>query len=107
MEYPSVTLGKKKTVITERGEINWEGGSGSAGGRKVITVPLTRFREDSGTKETAPMEQNRQGKGQPCRVKTVTVIKGDNVKTKSQERMKQGKGKALQKQIPLRTSDVL
>lgn len=41
------------------------------------------------------MEQNRQGKGQPCRVKTVTEIKRDNLKTKSQERKKQEKVKAV------------
>lgn len=33
--------------------------------------------------ETEYLQQNRQGKGQPCRVETVMVIKEDNLKTKN------------------------
>ena len=60
-----------------------------------------------GTKETAHTEQNRQAKGQLCRLKTVIVIKEDNLKTKSKQWKKKEKGKALRKQIPLMISDVL
>lgn len=63
---------------------------------------MTSFRKDYGTKETTCIEQNRQRKGQLCRVKTDMVIKGDNLviegdnlKTKSQERNEQRRRKAL------------
>lgn len=48
---------------------------------------MTRFREDYGTKETA-RKHKAGGKDSRAEVKTVRVMKGDNLKTKSQERNK-------------------
>ena len=50
-----------------------------------------------GTKEAAHIEQNRQAKGQPCRLKTVLVIKEDNLKTKSQQWKKKRERKSSKK----------
>lgn len=47
---------------------------------------VTSFRENYGAQETGCIVQNRQWKGQPCGAETVMVIRGDNLKTKSQER---------------------